>query len=83
MIQKEKSEHLKKSLEHPLWIDHSIGDLYTMDNKPDKWRLTYYPIFEDNKTKEVYEEPRALVEKPILGGVDLREVPLRYLTKIK
>ncbi len=52
-----------------------------MDNKPELWKIVYYPIFEDNKTKEVYVEPRALVEKPIVGGTDFREVPLRYLTK--
>ena len=35
--------------------------------------------------REVYDEPRALIEKPILNrlgmiiGTDFREVPLRYL----
>jgi hypothetical protein len=44
------------------------------------WKIAYYPIFEDGKTKEVYKEPRALVEK-LIGkeGIDFREVPLRYL----
>lgn len=60
-----------------------------MDGKPDKWKIAYYPIFADGKTNEVYDEPRALVEKQILGkfdepiGTDFREVPLRYLTIIK
>lgn len=71
------------------WITHKIGDQYVMDNKPDKWKIAYYPIFEDGKTMESYEEPRALIEKPILGdkfgeiiGTDFREVPLRYLTRV-
>lgn len=46
------------------------------------WKIAYYPIFSDGKTNELYSEPRALVEKPIQGGIDFREVPLRYLTKI-
>ena len=52
-----------------------------MDGKPDKWKIVYYPIFENGKTKEFYDEPRALVEKPMIGGIDFREVPLRYLSK--
>jgi hypothetical protein len=56
-----------------------------MDGKPDLWKIAYYPIFEDGKNGEVYDEPRVLVEKPILGkfdekiGTDFREVPMRYL----
>ncbi len=69
------------SLIHPLWTNHKIGDTYVMDEKPDLWKIAYYPIFEDSKTGEVYNEPRALVEKPIKDGIDFREVPLRYLTK--
>ena len=78
---------LGDALLNSLWLNHKIGDTYTMDNNPDKWKIVYYPIFEDGKTNEVYEEPRALVEKPILGkyneqiGTDFREVPLRYLSK--
>jgi hypothetical protein len=63
--------------------NHKIGDEYQMDGKPDKWKIAYYPILEDAKTNEKYDEPRALVEKPIKGGTDFREIPLRYLTKIK
>jgi len=79
---------LQKALSDSTWMSHVIGNAYQMDNKPDKWKIAYYPIFEDGKTREVYEEPRALVEKTILGklgekiGTDFREVPLRYLTKI-
>lgn len=79
---------LEISLENPLWVDHKIGDHYSMDGKSDKWKIAYYPIFECGKTQEVYDEPRALIEKPIHGGkfneiigTDFREVPLRYLTK--
>lgn len=77
---------LAAALANPIWINHKIGNTYTMDGKPDLWKIAYYPIFQDGKTNEVYEEPRALVEKNILGkydekiGTDFREVPLRYLT---
>lgn len=60
------------------WINHKIGTIYSMDGVSG-WKIAYYPILEDGKTKEVYSEPRALVEKPIQGGTDFREVPLRYL----
>lgn len=73
---------LQDALKHPIWLSHKISDKYTMDNKCDLWKLTYYPIFTNNKTKEVYNESRALIEKPINGGIDFREVPLRYLNKI-
>jgi len=72
---------LKLALNDPLWESHSIGDIYTMDGKPDFWNIAYYPIFEDGITGEVYSEPRALVEKKIMGGIDLREIPLRYLVR--
>jgi hypothetical protein len=70
------------SMSKTTYQNHKIGDEYQMDGKPDKWKIAYYPILEDGKTGEIYEEPRALVEKPIPGGTDFREVPLRYLTKI-
>lgn len=78
---------LELALSNAIWIDHKIGDIYFMDNKPDKWKISYYPIFEDGKTGKEYDEPRALVEKPIYSkigdniGTDFREVPLRYLKK--
>ncbi len=53
---------------------------YTMDGKPELWKVAYYPLLECGKTGEVYQEPRALIERPIKGGIDFREVPLRYLT---
>jgi hypothetical protein len=79
---------LKKALSDSTWVNHAIGNEYGMDNKPDKWKISYYPIFEDGKIREVYDEPRALVEKTIFGklgekiGTDFREVPLRYLNKL-
>jgi hypothetical protein len=76
-------EDLAKALENTLWKSHSIGDQYIMDGAKDLWKIAYYPIFEDGKTGDKYDEPRALVEQPIKGGTDFREVPLRYLTKTK
>lgn len=61
---------------------HTIGDNYTMDGKPDKWQLVYYPLLECGKTKEVYSEPRALMQNVDKKGFYNKEVPLRYLTRI-
>ena len=71
---------LKEALNNPLWIDHKIGDVYTMETL-DLWKIAYYPIFECGKTGREYNEPRALIETPIKNGTDFREVPLRYLNK--
>lgn len=65
-----------------LWKTHKIGDKYLMKGDNRNWLIVYYPITEDGKTQKPYEEPRALVETPIVGGIDFREVPLRYLTRI-
>jgi hypothetical protein len=79
------SEQLQNALSNEIWKEHKIGDEYTMDGKPKLWRIVYYPIFEDGKTGEEYDEPRTLVETPSIfdgeRGIDFREVPLRYLTK--
>lgn len=72
---------LQKALANKVWREHKLGDTYTMDGYPEKWNIAYYPIFEDGKTKEVYDEPRALIERPMVGGINFREVPLRYLSK--
>lgn len=73
---------LAQALSHPLWQQHKIGDLYSMDHKPAMWKIAYYPIFEDGKTLIPYHEPRALIESPMKGGgTDFREMPLRYLSK--
>lgn len=75
-------EKLTKALNNDIWQHHTIGDQYAMKGDKRNWKIAYYPIFADGKTGEEYEEPRALVETPIVGGIDLREVPLRYLTKL-
>jgi len=76
------SKRLNKALHNPKWIAHNIGDTYNMQGDSDIWKIAYYPIFENGKSGVEYQEPRALVEKPMLNGTDFREVPLRYLTKI-
>lgn len=74
---------LSQALQHETWLSHRLGDEYTMDGKPERWKIAYYPILENGRTGEVYPEARALVEKPMEKGIDIREVPLRYLTKVK
>lgn len=78
---------LQEALNNKLWLDHKIGDTYTMDSKPDLWKIAYYPIFQDGATGKEYIEPRALIERPAIfngeQGIDFREVPLRYLHKTK
>jgi hypothetical protein len=78
MVQPNK---LSIALSNPLWVEHKIGDTYIMDGKPELWKIAYYPIFEDGKTNEPYNEPRALIERPMINGIDFREIPLRYLSK--
>ena len=73
---------IKISVATMLWTSHRIGDVYTMDGKPDLWKIAYYYILECGKTGKKYGEPRALVERPIPGGTDFREIPLRYLTRV-
>lgn len=75
------SGRLSEALDNPIWMNHKIGDTYTMDEKPDLWKIAYYPIFEDGKTNVPYKEPRALIERPMKDGTDFREMPLRYLSK--
>ncbi len=74
-------EQMKMGLNKPLYKSHKLGDKYKMDGKGD-WKIAYYPISEDGKTGEKYNEPRALIETPMKNGTDFREVPLRYLTRI-
>ena len=75
---------LQKALDHPLWKAHQRNkSLYTMDGKLDKWKIVYYPIFVNGKTEEPYNEPRALVQNIDKPGFWSKEIPLRYLKKIK
>jgi len=69
--------------------DHRIGNIYSMVNRDGsssgQWKIVYYPLEgtyiseKGNKVWVDYEEPRVLIEQPIKGGTDFREVPLRYL----
>lgn len=81
---------LQKALDDPIWKNHTVGDTYTMDGKPDLWKIAYYPLFgtykgpEEERVWEEFDHPRALVEKPMKnGGIDFREIPLFYLTPTK
>lgn len=73
---------LQEALNHPIWKAHKIGNTYKMDGKGE-WKIVYYPIFENGKTGEAYDCPRALVEHKSnwngKEGIDFREVPLHYL----
>jgi hypothetical protein len=73
---------LQTALQHQLWVEHKIGDRYVATGTEHVWRIAYYPILENGKTGEKYDEPRALMERPISGGIDFREMPLRYLKRI-
>lgn len=61
-------------------IDDSV--LYTMDGKPDKWKIVYFPIGSNYRETEIYAEPRALVQNIDKPGFWHKEVPLRYLDEI-
>jgi hypothetical protein len=87
-----KNSPLVIALRERIWIRHKRGDEYNMINqdgsKDPGWKIAYYPIFQDGRTGETYTEPRALVEKPYpreskFSGNDLREMPLRYIEKIR
>lgn len=56
--------------------------LYTMDGKPDRWVIVYYPLNECGKTGEVYDEPRALMQNIDKEGFWWKETPLRYLKEL-
>ena len=78
------NDKLKISLEHPVWVNHIRNvSLYNMDDKSERWRLVYYPIFSDGKTNEEYSEPRALMQNIEKKGFWSKEVPLRYIELIK
>jgi hypothetical protein len=80
------TEALRKALSEPKWINHKIGNLYTLKQRDGGedfgWKIAYYPLFGTYKNGRYVEfgEPRALIEKPIKKGTDFREVHLRYLT---
>jgi len=71
---------LKEALNNPLWKNNKLNEsLYKMDGLKDNWKIVYYPIFQDGKTQEFYNEPRALVQNIDKDGFWSKEVPLRYL----
>lgn len=81
---------LATALSNPLWIEHSIGDTYSMihiggkvDNS--NWNIAYYPLFGTYKNGEWvdFEEVRALVELKVKDGIIIQETPVRYLLKNK
>lgn len=78
---------LQQALNNPLWKSHKIGNIYSMKNRDgsisDGWEIAYYPLFQVLKGGEWIEvdEPRVLIEKPMKGGIDFREVPIRFLFK--
>jgi len=86
--------HVRIRIPDLIWVTHKLGDMYTMDEKPCLWRITYYPLYgtwdnkkdmDGNTIKEQwidFKEPRALIESPIVGGIDFREIPLRYLKRV-
>lgn len=80
---------LATALADPIWLSHKAGDRYKMDGKG-HWTIAYYPILENGKIpengeREVYDEARALIECPKMfkgeQGIDIREMPLRYLER--
>ena len=74
-------DKLRVALSDPIWVNHRLADTYLLNGSDGVWLIAYYPIFECGKTGKSYNEPRALIESPIIGGIDFREVPLRYLRK--
>lgn len=74
---------LKIALNNLIWLANKRNEsLYIMDGKKDRWKIVYYPIFQNGKTQEYYNEPRALMQNIDKTGFWNKEVPLRYLTKI-
>jgi hypothetical protein len=81
-----RKNDLQKALDDPKWKDHEIGDLYVMINRDRSessgWKIAYYPLFGTYKNEKWIEfnEPRALIERPMKKGTDFREVAFIYLT---
>lgn len=80
-------KRLKEALDSPVWKAHKVGDSYSMVNvggkKDSGWSIAYYPLFGTYKNEVWidFAEPRALIEKRIPGGIDLREVPIGFMIK--
>jgi hypothetical protein len=73
------------------WLQHNHGDVYLMKNRDKstvECTIAYYPLASTYLTNaqgitslKVYDDLRALIEIPIKGGYDLREIPVVFLTK--
>lgn len=74
--------NLQSALDNPIFQQHKIGALYSIKGDSRLWKLTYYPIFQNGKNGDYYDEPRVLVETPILNGIEFREMPIHFLTKL-
>jgi len=75
--------YLEKALKEPIWKSNKRNEsVYNMDDKKDRWKIVYYPIFQDGRTQEYYNEPRALMQNIDKKGFWSKEVPLRYLQQI-
>lgn len=68
---------------------HNIGDFYWLQNRNGSvemyWKLAYSHPLPGTYKKGIwidYTEPYALIEKPLNEGVDIREVPIRFLTRM-
>jgi hypothetical protein len=79
---------LQEALNNEIWINHKIGDTYSMihiggrvDNS--NWKIAYYPLFGTYKNGVWidFEEVRALVELKVKDGIIIQETPIRYLSK--
>jgi hypothetical protein len=83
-----KSDKLFKALSDPIWQTHKLGDKYSMTNIGGAdggiWSIAYYPLFGTFRQGQwvEYNEPRALIERPINNGIDLREIPIHFLKRI-
>ena len=59
------------------WTNHNIGDVYEMKNRNGSvvtCTIVYYPL-------PYYKDLRALIEVDMVDGVDLRDVPIKFLNK--
>lgn len=80
---------LQEALNNPLWKAHKIGNIYSMRNRngsvSEGWKIAYYPLFESYKNGKLIEfnEPRVLIERPMDKGIDIREIPIRFLNYVE
>lgn len=71
--------NLYNALSTEFWRNHAIGDKYELTNRngsKETCKIAYYPLGD-------YSDFTALIEIARLGFNDFREVPIRFLTKLK